>query len=223
MITVSEGQILDLIPYSSGILFVEKIRLESGEARLAYRSFDIKANDFLPVTMGVYLLNKFGPAFTEISEKLSNCILCDAAVLPDFRTIVLTPGGSSAVFSKQGDLSWKGQFTYHDQTVRSPWTYQKHFWCTVPDENAVVQYDATTLKVHIRIGSAESAAFTSPSSLSVYDDTVYVCNTGIGKIKTISLPEYTVNDYKSFDEPIYKYLRVDDNEIVWLSSGIYIL
>ena len=223
MFTISNGQLLDVIPYSTGVLFVERIEFESGEARLAYRSFDLRKNDYLPVTMGVYLFNKFGAAFNEISEKLNNCVLCDSTVLPDKRAIVLTPDSNCALFDKSGELVWKGQFTYHDSKVRSPWTYGDYFWCTVPEENSVVQFDASTLKVHIRIGNVDSSAFSAPATLSVYDDKVYVCNTGIGKIKTISLPNYSVSDYKSFDEPIYKYLRIDGYDVVWLKSGLYIL
>lgn len=220
---ISDGKILDVIPFSSGVLFVEMINLESGEARLAYRCFDFKQNSFLPVTMGVYLLNKFGPAYERISDQLNNCVLCDAAVLPDMRVIVMTPDSNCAVFSKEGELMWAGEFSYHDNYVRSPFTNDKYFWCTVPEENSIVQYDASSLKTHIRIGNIDSGAFTSPVTLSIYDDTVFVCNSSIGKIKTVELPSYSVSEYKSFEEPIYRYYKVGQDEIVWLKSGLYIL
>jgi len=220
---ISDGKILDTVPFSSGVLFVEMVSLESGEARLAYRCFDIVQNSFLPVTMGVYLLNKFGPAYEAISDQLNNCVLCDAAVLPDMRVIVLTPDGNCAIFTKEGELAWSGQFSYHDNYVRSPFTNGDYFWCTVPDENSIVQYDAGSLKTHIRIGNVDSSAFVSPVTLSVYDNLVYVCNSSIGKIKTVSLPMYEVGEYKSFEEPIYKYMKVANAEVVWLKSGLYIL
>ena len=139
------------------------------------------------------------------------------------RVIVLTPDGNCAIFSKEGALDWTGQFSYHDNYVRSPFTNDKYFWCTVPDENAIVQYDAGSLKTHIRIGNIDSGAFVSPVTLSIYNDTVYVCNSSIGKIKTVELPSYAVADYKSFEEPIYRYFRVGETEVVWLKSGLYIL
>ena len=67
---ISNGRILDAVSFSNGILFVEMITLESGEARLAYRCFDLSKKNFTPVTMGVYLLNKFGPAYEKISDKV---------------------------------------------------------------------------------------------------------------------------------------------------------
>ena len=220
---ISDGRILDAVPFSQGVLFVEMVTLESGEARLAYRCFDLSKQNFTPVTMGVYLLNKFGPSYEPISDKLNNSVLCDAAVLPDKRVIVLAPDGSCAIFSKEGELNWSGQFSYHDNYVRSPFTNGDYFWCTVPDENSIVQYDATSLKTHIRIGNIDSGAFTSPVTLSIYDDVVYICNSSIGKIKTVTLPTYSVGEYKSFEEPIYKYFRIGESEIVWLKSGLYIL
>ena len=220
---ISDGKILDVVSFSTGVLFVEMVNLESGEARLAYRCFDYKQNRFLPVTMGVYLLNKFGPAYEAISDKLNNCVLCDAAVLPDMRVIVLTPDSNCALFNKDGSLAWTGEFSYHDNYVRSPFTNDKYFWCTVPEENSIVQFDAASLKTHIRIGNVDSGAFVSPVTLSIYDDVVYVCNSSIGKIKTVSLPSYAVDEYKTFEEPIYRYFRVGTAEFVWLKSGLYLL
>ena len=83
---ISNGKILDVVAYSTGVLFVEMVTLESGEARLAYRCFDLQKNSFTAVTMGVYLLNKFGPAYEPISDRLNNSVLCDAAVFPENRS-----------------------------------------------------------------------------------------------------------------------------------------
>mgnify|MGYP006974405979 FL=1 len=32
-----------------------------------------------------------------------------------------------------------------------------------------------------------------------------------------------MSDYKEFEEPIYKYIRTNDREIVELESGVYML
>ena len=53
--------------------------------------------------------------------------------------------------------------------------------------------------------------------------TLYICNHQSCKIRTIDLKNYTVSDYKEFEEPIYKYLRTNDREIVELESGVYML
>ena len=34
---------------------------------------------------------------------------------------------------------------------------------------------------------------------------------------------FTVADYKEFEEPIYRYIRTNDREIVELDSGVYML
>jgi hypothetical protein len=75
----------------------------------------------------------------------------------------------------------------------------------------------------MRLGSAESTSFQNPVSISKYDDILYVCNKDSRKVRTINLRDYSVNDYRIFDEPVYKYLRSCGKEIVVLQSGVYVL
>ena len=60
-------------------------------------------------------------------------------------------------------------------------------------------------------------------SLSVYDNILYVCNYESFKIRTVNLKDYTVKDYKTFDEPVYRYIKTNDRELVELESGVYML
>ena len=73
----------------------------------------------------------------------------------------------------------------------------------------------------MRIGSETSPTFNEPVSVSLYDNQVFVCNAGSKKIRTVSLDNYLANDYKQFEEPVYKYIRSAGKEFVVLSSGVY--
>ena len=75
----------------------------------------------------------------------------------------------------------------------------------------------------MRIGSEESSTFDKPISVSRYDDELYVCNANSNKVRTVNLKDFSVNDFRIFDEPVYKYLRSCGREIVSLKSGVYIL
>ena len=52
---------------------------------------------------------------------------------------------------------------------------------------------------------------------------MFICNVDSKKVRTISLKDYSVNDFRIFDEPVYKYLRSCGKEIVVLESGVYVL
>ena len=41
--------------------------------------------------------------------------------------------------------------------------------------------------------------------------------------KVTTIWDFETNDYKEFEEPIYKYIRTNDREIVELESGVYML
>ena len=43
------------------------------------------------------------------------------------------------------------------------------------------------------------------------------------KVRKINLNDYSVSDFRIFDEPVYKYLRSCGKEIVVLESGVYVI
>ena len=75
----------------------------------------------------------------------------------------------------------------------------------------------------MRIGSSQSTSFQNPVSISKYDNELFICNAESKKVRTINLKDYSVNDFRIFDEPVYKYLRSCGKEIVVLESGVYVL
>ena len=114
-------------------------------------------------------------------------------------------------------------FIYHDSPVQGVAADGPLIWCTVPEQNAIINYSVTHKKFSLRIGGDSSTAFDNPYSLSIYGNELFICNAGSCKIRTINLKDFSVNDFRLFDEPIYRYLRVCGREIAVLESGVYIL
>ncbi|HQA05634.1 MAG TPA: hypothetical protein PLD98_04970, partial [Clostridiales bacterium] len=52
--------IIDVVPFSKGLLFVRKEQLSNGSVKVSFFSYDITTGKIAPVTKSVYLLNKFG-------------------------------------------------------------------------------------------------------------------------------------------------------------------
>lgn len=215
--------IVDIIPYSKGIIVARKDTLKSGEERIRYITYDVKFQKADISTQNAYYLNKFGENYEAITQKLDNCELCSAAVMPNKHTSVVFTSGELGLFDDKGNLYWTGALQYRNSPVCGVAVQGKYLWCVVPDANCIVRYSPVTEKIVLRIGGDASTAFLNPVSIVNYDDILYVCNYQSCTIRTVDLKNYTVADYKEFEEPVYKYYRTNDREIVELESGVYML
>ena len=93
----------------------------------------------------------------------------------------------------------------------------------MPEHNLIIKYSLLQNRVIMRIGGDDSSTFNYPVSISEHNGYLYVCNKNSKKINRIDLRTFLVEDYKEFDEEIYNYVRVADNEFVILGSGVYLL
>ena len=215
--------IADLVPFSKGIIVARKDVTKSGETRISYLTYDVKLERPTISTRGAYLLNKFGENFEKIAKQLSDVTYCDAAVLPNKHVAVTYTSGEIGLFNDKGELYWTGDLMYKGAPVSGVAAEGKYLWCTVPDGNCIVRYSPATENIVLRIGGDTSTAFLKPVSLANYDDTLYVCNYRSCKIRTVNLKDFTVSDYKLFEEPVYRYFKTNDRELVELDSGVYML
>ncbi len=220
---IVDTDIIDIIAFSNGIIYTKKSEAENGAVRVNFYGYDIKRMQRTPVTKSVYLLNKYGSEYKKIAEQLGDYVSCDADVSNAKQTVVVYPSGETGVFSPDGNMIWSSDLRYHDSEIAGVVCDDRLIWSVVPDLNCVVSYSLSHKKFSMRIGSETSDSFQKPVSLSKYNDELYICNEGSKKVRVISLKDYSVKDFRIFDEPVYKYLRSCGKEIVWLESGIYIL
>ena len=217
------NSVYDIIAFSNGVIFTKKTVLENGAVKVNFFGYDIKRMQNSPVTKSVYLLNKFGPEYKKIAEQLGDYVSCDADILPTKHTIVVYDSGETGIFSPEGDMVWSSDLTYQGSEISGVVVDGMQIWSVVPEKNCVVSYSISHKKFSMRIGSADSTSFQQPVSISKYDDDLFICNLGSRKVRKISLKDYSVSDFRIFDEPVYKYLRSCDREIVVLESGVYVL
>lgn len=215
--------ITDILPFSKGILFVRQENLEDDNIKVSFFAYDVTQNMITPVTKSVYLLNKFGPSFRPIVEQLGDYVSCDADKIAGGGTAVIYTSGETGIFSSLGDLIWTGDLQYHDSPARDIAVEKNHIWSVVPEKKALIRYSINANKVVMRIGGGSAGTFVKPVSVSCYDDSLYVCDRETYRIKTVSLTDFTVRDYRQFDEPVHKYLRSANEEFVVLNSGVYML
>lgn len=215
--------VFDIIAFSNGIIYTKKKELDNGSVRVRFYGYDVKRMQGTPVTKSVYLLNKYGSEYKKIAEQLGDYVSCDADVLPTRQTVVVYPSGEMGLFSADGEMLWSEDLAYHDAEIRGAACDGRLIWSVVPDLNCVVSYSLSHKKFSMRIGSETSEAFQHPVSIARYNDELFVCNRDSNKVRTINLKDYSVSDFRIFDEPVYKYLRTCGKEIAVLESGVYVL
>lgn len=215
--------IADIVPFSKGIIVARKDVLKSGKTKISFFTYDVKLERPTASTRGAYLLNKFGENYEEIEKQLSDFIYCEAAILPNKHVAVVYPSGEIGLFNDKGELYWTGDLQYKGCSVSGVAPEGKYLWCVVPDNNCIIRYSPVSEKIVLRIGGDSSTAFLNPVSLSTYDNKLYICNYQSKKIRTVNLKDFSVADYKLFDEPVFRYIRTNDKELVELESGVYML
>ena len=220
---IMDIDIADIVPFSKGIIVARKDILSSGKTKISFFTYDVKLERPTASTRGAYLLNKYGEKYEKIAEQLSDFIYCDAAVLPNKHVAIAYTSGEIGLFNDKGELYWTGDLQYKGCPISGVVPEGKYIWCVVPENNCIIRYSPTTEKIVLRIGGDSSTAFLNPDSISVYENKLYICNYQSCKIRTVNLKDFTVADYKTFDEPVYRYIKTNDREIVELESGVYML
>ncbi len=223
MIKIVSLDIVDLISFPSGVLFVLKENLENNAVKVSFFSFDIATKSIATVTKNAYLLTKFGASYAPIAKQLGDYVSCDTAKLWNGQTFIIYSTGEIGIFDEKGELLHTGDLKYKDMPARDVATDNNYIWSVVPSGNMIVKYSLLQNRVVMRIGGDNSTTFSNPVSVVEYDGYLYVCNQDTCKIKRVKLSDFSVDEYKEFDEPIYKYLRVGTNEFVVLESGVYML
>lgn len=220
---ITDNEVIDIVPYNDGFMFSSKIPLTGKKYKITYAAFQFASASIQPVTKNAYLLRKFGASYQTVSEQLGNTVTCDVGVLYDKRLLVLYPSGEAGIFAKDGELCWSGDYFYHEAPVRSIAVDGKYFWCTVPDKNCVIRYNAHSMKVSLRIGNEAATTFGAPMHISVADGLLYTSCYTTGKVKTINTSDYSVKEYIRFNEPVKRFFVHKKQQVACLESGIYLL
>ena len=223
MLKIVSLDIVDLFAFPSGILFVLKENLADDSVKVSFYSFDIATKSIATVTKNAYLLSKFGPSFAPIAKQLGDYVSCDTAKLWNGQIFIIYSTGELGIFDEHGGLLKTGDLFYRDAPARDVTTDNNYIWSVVPSRNLIVKYSLLQNRVVMRIGGDNATTFSCPVSIEEYDGYLYVCCKDSCKIKRVRLSDFSVDEFKEFDEPVFKYLRVGNEEFVVLESGVYML
>lgn len=220
---IVDSSVLDVVTFPSGFVFAKKEDSPQG-SRASFYCYNVLTRKMEAVRLSAYLQCKFGENYEKIVKIVGNYIFCDCVRMANTgEIVVLTPDSKMFYISKDGELIWNEELCYRDAQVRDLTADGNCVWCAVPDKASVVRFSPSVKKVYIRVGGAETATFSDPVGVSRYSNDLYVSCGGSNKIRRIDFQTYSVKDYRVFDEPVYKYYRINDKEFARLESGLYML
>ncbi len=224
MIKIVSLDILDLIEFPSGVMFVLREQQGKENVKVAFYCYDIDTNSIASVTKNAYLLTKFGSSYNQIASQLGDYVSCDTARIRNSQVFVIYSSGEIGFFDDQGNIINTDDLNYNGSPARDAAVdSNNNIWSVVPEQNVLIRYSTQQNRITLRLGADANNTFSCPVSVSEYDGYLYVCNADSKRIKKVNLTDFSVEDYKSFDECIYKYIRVGEHEFVILDSGVYLL
>lgn len=220
---IIDFEVFDIIECTDGIIASKKETVNEGSYKVSFFRFDLTNGRLSPVTKDFYQLNKFGENYNIITSEIGDYVSCEAALYKNGSVAVVYPTGETGFFDKHGRNVWTGDLFYRDCPINGAVPSGTYFWTTVPLQNSIISYSIPHKKFSMRIGSENSPTFNEPVSLSIYGSEMFVCNAGSNKIRSVNLKTFLVNDFRQFEEPVYKYVRSGIREFVVLASGVYLL
>ena len=216
-------EVFDIIASPEGLIISQKELYNGTGYRVSFFEYDIKLDRKTPITKDIYLGFKFGENYEAITNEIGDYVSCDVAFFKNGSTVVVYPTGETGIFDKKGKSVWTADLLYRDCPISSAAADSSQFWAAVPMQNSIISYSIPHRKFNMRIGSENSNTFVEPVSVTRYGNDLYVCCAGSNKIRTVSLDNYLAEDFKQFEEPVYKYVRSAGKEFVILASGVYML
>ena len=210
-----------MFPYEHGFIYSKKIRTDEGRVKISYNTFLTEIGETHSISRASYLFNKFGGTYKNIANQLGDYVTCDSTLLPDGRRMVVFPSGEYGIFTANGMVQSTGDLKYKDDRAHGICMDGENFWSVVPNSNCVIRFNTKSLNINMRIGGGRYSAFERPEDIVMYDGKLFVSCAESCCVKTIDLKDYSVKTYMIFDEPIWKYLRINGKEFVLLNSGIY--
>lgn len=223
---ILNADIVDITTIDGGFIYAEKKMLENGSCRVSFYSYDCETSISTPITRGEYVSCKFGQNGSRIADELGQkgeFIFAQPTRFFNNCTVTLDRAGTFSLFTPEGSCVRRYEFTYQGAPVCNPVAYEKSLWCVVPERDAIINYSIDEARVLLRIGGGAQSAFSYPTSITLLGGSIFVCNRDSHKIRTVQINNstYAINDYRTFNEPVYKYFRVGSREYALLDSGVY--
>lgn len=193
-----------------------------------YQFFKHDLKKVKKIHQDTYLNCRFGPAYKKIAAHygLDCCIDLSAAKCKD-GSIITNYYQDSFVYSfdNKGNILWKKEDMFFD-TIYSLAVKEYSLWCAYPTNHTIICYSLETFQEVKSIGGGEplggqAEMFNLPEDIFINGNTMYVSDMGNHRVCQIDLTTDNIQTYHTFDEPVWGYWQMNEQEFVLLNSGLY--
>ena len=214
------GEVYDIIPQPSGIVFSYCKEKSDDQVLVSYKMYSFETDKTTDVAKNIYLLSKYGSNYRLVTADFENHITVKSVVLPNGKLFTVETDGKATLFGTGGEILWQGIMTYRGNPPSDIAFCKNSLWCCYSEANAILRYNILTMRFELRIGGAKSP-FYSPKDIFVSDEIAVLSNPPANRLVKVNLESFEAEDYKEFTESVYSYAKVKDTEFVVLDSGIY--
>lgn len=218
-------QIFDIIETPDGFMVVYRRPEFEDKLVVSYKSVSIESGVVTQRTRADYEFMKYGDTVKVPKFENGNFITCDCVKLDDGRVFVIAPDGEAKILDTENNIEWQGSIKYKDMGPTAIANFGHTLWASFSDKNALIRFNLRTMREELRIGGSSDSSFSGPEGMWVdsQSERLLVCNNKAHSILEVNMKTYTVIEYAVFDEPVHKYLRIDNREFVVLDSGLYLM
>ena len=213
------SNVLQVQPCQTGFIFVEKEQ-EEEKAVISYKMLDFERSSFNPVTRSVYLLAKFGNRFEQFEENPQAFLNAKTLFFPERYVMICDEKGLASLYTADGVLRYQRSLVYGEEVPYDFVLGDGCFWASYPQNGAVIRYSLHNLRQEIRVGGGASR-LPSPSGLYYQHEKLLFCSPSERKVFELNPATFEMEEYHSFEEPIYNYYKYNSHEIAVLDSGVY--
>jgi len=220
---LSDHTAMPFLMAQNGLIIPRQHSVKADKVFIKYDSFSFETSQITPVTRNVYLLAKFGNAFQSIEPKIEGYLTCRAVQLPDRSVLTVQPSGQAMIFDADGRPMRELDFACAGEGPAAIFPGEDEIWASFSESNAVISFDARSLRQKICIKDKTKKVFSLPAGLwgQPEEDKLFVCNAGSGKVVCLDIKSFETDTYLSFDESVHQYAKYNSGEYVMLNSGVY--
>lgn len=219
---IFDGKIYEILPKSDGIIFpYQKAVVDEGDI-VWYKMLSLENSLLTDVSQTIYWNMKFGSNYNVAVKVCKNFVSEKAIILPDGRTFLCNENGQVFIIDTDGMINISGEIKYRDTSPSDIAFYKNSIWASFAESNVLIRFNINTMRAELRIGG-KTSPFEHPEKMFIDGEWAYVCNGDTNKIVRINLENYSVDDYYTFEEPLYAYVKSGSYEFVLLESGLYVI
>lgn len=219
---IFDGRVYEVLPKSDGIIFpYQKAVVDEGDI-VWYKMLSLENSLLTDVSETIYWNMKFGSNYNIAVKMCKNFVAEKALILPDGRSLLCDDNGQVFIIDNDGLINISGEIKYREAPPSAIAFYNNSIWASFKENNVLIRFNINTMRAELRIGG-KTSPFDSPENIFIDGEWAYVCNKGSNSIIKVNLENYSVEDYYSFEEPIYSYVKSGKFEFVLLESGLYVI